>query len=181
MRLARAERRAAETPPALPPRVASAESPAGAVPVGELPLRVPVDFSQAAPAPLAGGNFPTFVAWSQKLLEKPAKLLVKISERFLGLARSKQVRKLNLAPEREKKILEALKWGDEVKADFAQSLAECTTIELNRRMVPGAQHSHWITLAMSLGELAHHEMNNSALIEKLVLEDRAEKAKAEKV
>jgi hypothetical protein len=73
-----------------------------------------------------------------------------------------------------------MKWGEEVKADFAASLSECATIELNRRQVPGGQHSHWITLAMSVGELVAHEVNNSTIIEKLVLEDRAEKTKAEK-
>jgi len=78
MRLARAEKKSAEIPAALPSRAAAAEGPAGALGVGAALERMPLAFPQVPATPVSFA--PAFVAWTQKLLEKPARLLVKISE-----------------------------------------------------------------------------------------------------
>jgi hypothetical protein len=174
MRLARAAKKSAEVPPPLPPRVASpAPAPAPlAVDSTTLPSSAPAPLPAPGVAPV---NFPTFTPWQQRLLEKPARLLAKIVDRAREFARTKQIKRLKLAPEREKKIVTALKIREEVLNDWSASLAECTAIELNKHQIGGAQHSHWITLAMSTGEIVVHEIETSRLIESLVLEDRAEK------
>jgi hypothetical protein len=170
---ARAEKKAAEVPAALPSRVASAENPAAALVFDSPAMPDTVDVVPPVAAPL--GLPPTFVPWHTRLLEKPAKLLAKILDRTRGFYRAKQVRKLALTPSREKKILDALKWSDDLKADFVTAASDCAVIELNRRQVPGAEHGHWITLVMCCGEMINHELQTSSLIESLVLEDRAEK------
>jgi hypothetical protein len=173
-RLARAEKRNSETPPPLPPASSPAARPAGEKFVFDSPQSLPVDFPQAAPA-AAPGNFPTFVPWLQSKLQKPAALLTKIIARARDFARTKQVKKLKLTAAREKMILDKCKIREEILTDFSQSLAECATIELNKRQVPGAEHGHYITLAISAGELIYSEIETTRLIESLVLEDHAEK------
>jgi len=166
-RLERAQKKGASLPPPLP---SVAASPANA----SVPVAGGDAVVLAAPAGVVGaGVAPMFVAWQQKLLDKPAKLLAKITDRWRGYCRFKAVRKLNLSPAAEKEILEKMKWREDVLNDFATALSEATTIELNKRRVPGAEHGHWVTLSISLGELVYLEITNMQTIEKLILDDRA--------
>jgi hypothetical protein len=174
MREKRAQEKAAALPPALPSAPAPATNPAlpPAGDSGPVPA-APADTFVPAAAVGTVATAPMFVPWSQRVLEKPAKLLTKIIDRFRCMARGKQIKKLCLSAEAEKKVLERLKWREEVTNDFSLALAECATIELNKRRISGSQNAHWINLAMCAGEIVAVEMDNSAAIEKLILEDRA--------
>lgn len=118
------------------------------------------------------GAAPLFVPWGQKLLEKPARLLTKIADRLRVWSLMKHIRKIGLTPEEEKEIEAELKYKDEVLADFNAALAEAATIELNKRNVAGAQHSHWVNLSMTGGELVLLHLQSLDRIEKLVLAKR---------
>ncbi len=171
MRLERAAKKNANLPPALPRVAASAES--EIAPPADAARVVPVaPLGAAGSVPVVAGAAPMFVAWQQRVLEKPAKLLGKILDRWRSYKRAAQVKRLHLSPSAEKEILDRMAWRAEVLNDFAVALSETTTTELNKRMVPGAEHSHWINLAMSAGELVYLEINNSQTIESLILEDR---------
>jgi hypothetical protein len=176
MRDSRAKDALAKTPSALPSRVASPESSVETLAEDKTLLRVPVAFDPVASVPVSGLP-PTFVPWVAQKLEKPAKLLTNILDRLRNFHRTRQIEKLNIATERKKKILELLNWGDALKSDLATAAADCTAIELNRRAISGGQNVHWITLAMCVGEVVNHELNVSAQIEKIILEDRAEMLK----
>lgn len=160
----------------LPPPLPSAPPPdanAPAVVAGDAPA-VP---GAVAGAPVVAAGF---VGWQQKLLEKPAKLITKIADRFRCWQLTKKVKQLKLSPDVEKEILADLKWKDEVVADFNGSLAECAAMELNRRRVPGAQNSHWINLAMCAGEMVLVHLQTLDRLEKLVADDRAKSAPEKK-
>ena len=112
---------------------------------------------------------PLFVPWSQKLIEKPARLLTKIADRLRVWSLMKHVRRLQLTPEEEKEIAADLRYKDEVLNDFNLALAEAATVELNKRNTPGAANSHWINLSMTGGELVLLHLQSLDRIEKLVL------------
>ena len=114
-----------------------------------------------------------FVPWTQKLLEKPARLLTKIVDRVRCWSLMRKVRQLKLSPEQEKEVAADLKWKDEVVADFNLALAECATVELNKRRVAGAQNSHWFNLAMCGGEMALVHVQTLERLEKMVTDNRA--------
>jgi len=177
-RIRAAEKRAAKKitplPPALPGAVAPVQNAAAPPAAGEPALPA----AAAGVAPVAAAA-PMFVPWGQKLLEKPAKLVGKIIERWRSYSRAAQVKKLKLSPPAEKEVLERMQWREDVVNDFSVALADCATVELNKRRVPGAENSHWINLVMTGGELVSLEMANSAMIEKLILEDRAKQAAPE--
>lgn len=165
--LANAAKRGTPLPPPLP-GVAAPSANAAAPLAGD---------SNAVPgvvAAVAGvaGAAPLFVPWGQKLLEKPARLLTKIADRLRVWSLMKHIRKIGLTPEEEKEIEAELKYKDEVLADFNAALAEAATIELNKRNVAGAQHSHWVNLSMTGGELVLLHLQSLDRIEKLVLAKR---------
>jgi hypothetical protein len=174
MRDARAAQAQAALPPALPPRAPAVEN----------QVAPPVSSNPAVPLAPADTGLPpvgvVFVPWTTRLLEKPAKLLGKIVERWRSYSRAAQVKKLKLTPAAEKDILERMKWRDDAVNDFSVALADCAAVELNKRRVPGAEHSHWINLVMTGGELVSLELANTAMIEKLILEDKAKQAEAAK-
>lgn len=68
----------------------------------------------------------------------------------------------------KKEIASDIEWSEGAKEDFANSLAECATIELNRRGV-NAQHSHWVNLGLSAGELALAHITLCERIESAIL------------
>jgi hypothetical protein len=123
---------------------------------------------------------PVFVPWSQKLIEKPAKLVTKILDRLRCWQLGKKIKLLKLSPEAEKEILADLKFKDEVIFDFNLALADCATIELNKRRVPGSENSHWLNLAMCAGEMGLVHVQTLERIEKLVVADREKKIEREK-
>ena len=80
----------------------------------------------------------------------------------------RKIRELKLSPEQEKEIAADLRWRDEVVSDFNTALAECATIELNKRRVGGSEHAHWLTLAMCGGEMALVHVQTLERIERMV-------------
>jgi hypothetical protein len=161
---ANAAKRVAALPPALPAALAPLQNAAAPLADGAAP--VPGVVAGVAGAAAAA---PLFIPWSQKLLEKPAKLLTKIIDRCRCWTLMKKVRQCGLTPEQEKEIAADLKWKDEVVADFNLALAECAVQELNKRRVPGAQNSHWVNLAMCGGEMAMAHMQALDRLEKMLL------------
>ena len=114
-----------------------------------------------------------FIPWAQKKLEKPAALLTKILDRVRNWHLMKKVKKLGLTPEQEKEISADLKWKDEVVTDFNLALAECATIELNKRRINGSEHAHWVNLAMCGGEMALVHVQTMERLEKMVAANKA--------
>jgi hypothetical protein len=150
----------AALPPPLPSGPASAGSAAGAVAVNS----VSVPGVAAGPGLVAA---PTFVAWTQKQLEKPARLLTKIADRFRVWQLGRKVLAVPLPPAVQKEVLAELAYTDAALNDFNVALAECATVELNRRSVGGGQHSHWLNLALCAGELAALHLQTLDRLEKL--------------
>jgi len=114
------------------------------------------------------GLVPTFVAWSGTMLARPIKLLTKIVDRVRCSKPMERVRKIGCDKETEKEIEQRLRYKQEQLEGFNAALANCAVIELNKRQVPGAQHSHRLELAMTTGV---------DFLEKKILE-KAEKTKA---
>lgn len=169
--LANAAKRSAPLPPPLPYSANAFPDPTATLDSN----------SNAVPVPVAGAPIvaaPLFVLWSQKLLEKPARLLTKIADRIRCWSLMKRVRKLGLTPDQEKEIAADLKWKDEVTADFNAALAECATVELNKHRVSGSQNAHWFNLAMSGGEMAMVHMQTLERLEKMVAVNETDKAEA---
>lgn len=157
----RSAKKSAALPPPLPGVLASNKNPAA--PLAGSSSALPVSLPG-----VAGAAAPLFVAWSQKLLERPAKLVTKIADRVRCWSLMKKIRQLGLTPDQEKEIAADLKWRDDVTADFNSALAECATIELNKRRVPGSENSHWLNLAMCGGEMALVHVQTLERIEKMV-------------
>ena len=153
-------KRVAALPAPLPAAGAVATAPpaGAAVALGDGGMPLPV------PAPAAG----PVVAWSARLLEKPARLLTRILDRFRQMDIFRRLDKTNLPPALKAEIKADAAWKEDARNDFAGALAECATVELNRRNV-GAQNAHWINLGMSGGELALAHFALCDRIDKLVL------------
>lgn len=178
-RLRMVEKRAGEKGAALPPPLARPANAAGhaAAPLapGQPPLAgAVVGASIGAPVVL-----PTFVAWTQKMLERPVKLLTKIGERLRVAALMDRVRKLGLPKDVETEAEKRMRYKEEQIADFNAALTNCAIIELNKRTVPGAQHSHWLELAMTGGELVNCHLDTVDWLEKQIIAQAEAKAKAE--
>ena len=142
----KAAARAAEkatNPPPLPPAAAAGGPVAadGGVYVGDSPT--------GEPAAVGG----VFVAWTAKILQRPARLLTRILDRVKKWDIMRRLDKSRLPDAVKKEIASDIEWADGAKDDFANALAECASIELNRRGVSAAQ-SHWVNLGLSAGELA---------------------------
>lgn len=162
----RAAKQAAPLPPPLPGAAAPGAGPAAPLADGAAPVPGAVAGAAIVAAPL-------FVPWSQKLLEKPARLLTKILDRLQVWSLMRHVRKLELTPAQEKEIEADFKWKEEVTADFSLALADCATVELNKRRVAGSQNSHWFNLAMSGGEMVMCHMQSLDRLEKMLLAKKA--------
>jgi hypothetical protein len=117
-----------------------------------------------------------FVGWSEKILARPAKLLIRIIDRLRCSSLMKRVRRLGLKPEQEREIADDLKYKDELVNDFSAALSVSAATELNHWQVPGAKHSHWIDTAMLGGEAVLVHLNCLDKLEKLIAENAAAKA-----
>lgn len=166
----RAQERSAVAPPTLPPAPATAQAPVQAMVNRPSPVPGAVAPLAAAAAPVAA---PTFVAWSARLLEKPARLIVKIIDRVRLSSLNKKLKLLKLDPVLEKEIAADFKWKDEATSDFCVSLSQCAEIELNRRQVGGAENAHIINVVLSAGELALAHFQVMDKLDKLALENQA--------
>ena len=119
------------------------------------------------------------VPWTQRLLEKPARLLSRILDRLRKDSIFKRLDKSSLPVA----VKEEVKRDAEFKAaaldDFAASLAECVAIEMNKRGVT-SEHAHVVNVVMSGGELALAHYTLLERLDKLILAAQAaERAKAE--
>ncbi len=168
-----AEKRAAQKTAALPAPLPSATA-------GGMPPASPAGDSPgalaggASPLPAAaGGPVVPFVPWTQRLLEKPARLLTRILDRIRQADIFKRLDKVNLPVAVKDEIKKDAEWKDSAKEDFAASLADCAAIELNKRAV-NAQNAHWINLGMSAGELALAHFALCDRIDKLAIAAAAE-------
>jgi len=166
--------------PALPAALPGKANPAGDAPVsmaaGEPDLSVPVvGIAGSDPAVLA----PTFVPWSEKVIGRVVKVFTKIVDRIRVGKLMQRIRSLGFTPEVEKEAEARLAYKAEQINDFNAALTNCAVTEANKRRVPGAQHSHWIELALVSGELVNSHMDNVDWLEQKLLE-KAEREKSPK-
>ena len=121
----------------------------------------------------------TAYGWSTRQLQKPAKLVVRILDRARQWDIFRRLDKSKLPAEVKAEIKRDAEWKDAAQNDFADALAEAATIELNKRQVNSAS-SHWITLAMSGGELALAHFTLCERIDKLILSEKLNQNEPEK-
>jgi hypothetical protein len=176
MRDKRAAEKLASLPPPLPGVATSLENKISPLAGDQGGVRLPVDFSQAAPATLAPAGL-GFVAWTSGLLKKPAALLTRIADRFRCSSLMKRVKKLGLTPAQEKEFERDIAFKEKSVEDFAVALSESATVILNTYNVPGSQHSHFVNLAMTGGELVAVHLSTLDKLEKLIAENKLETAK----
>ena len=174
----RAEKKMAAMPPPLPGVAAPAQGAPAPVAGGESPVPRVADGA----APPVAGPMPLFVAWSAKMIERPVKLFSRIVDRLRVSALMQRVRKLNLGKEIEDEAEKRFAFKAEAVNDFNAALTNCAVIELNKRRVAGAQHSHWVELAMTGGELVAVTLDQMDWLEKQILQKaESEKRKTETV
>lgn len=152
-----------QNPAPLPSAVAPPPNPGA--PVAADPGGVP-----GPVAPVAGVAAVAY-AWSARQLQKPAKLVVRILDRARQWDIFRRLDKSKLPAEVKEEIKRDAKWKEEAQNDFADALAECAAIELNKRQI-NSSSSHWITLAMSGGELALAHFTLCERIDKLILSEK---------
>ena len=116
------------------------------------------------------------VLWNPRLLEKPAKLVTRIVDRLRGAALAKRLDHPKLPAAMREEIKRDIALPPEALADFANALADCAAVELNKRGV-GATQSHWLTLAGSLVELGAHHVATMERLDKLIAKLDEEPAK----
>ncbi|HEV2692083.1 MAG TPA: hypothetical protein VG347_04235 [Verrucomicrobiae bacterium] len=164
--------RAPSQPSPLPSAAATAGNAPVAVPVGQSPVLGAVVDIGGSPAPVLA---PTFIAWTEKMIARPVKLFTKILDRFRVGKLMERVRKLGFSKDVEKEAEQKLAFKQAAVDDFNAALTNCAVIELNKRRVPGAEHSHWLELGMTGGELLNCHMDMVDWLEEKI----AEKAVAE--
>jgi hypothetical protein len=166
-----AERMRAKRAAALPAALPSAGSLASPAPPADSGAAVAGD-SGALSVAAAGLAGHLVVPWSCRLLEKPAKLLTRILDRLRSGSLFNRIDASPLPAEIKAEIKRDIPWKDAARDDFAVCLADCATIELNKRRVNGADNAHWLNLALAGGELglAHVDLCNR--IDKLVEESQ---------
>jgi len=175
MREARAREKNSSLPSPLPSVATAPENAAAPLAVDSTALSGAVvdlaGVAAVAPAPL-------FVPWTEKVLARPIKLLTRIIDRVRCSALMKRVKKLMLEPAQEKEIEKDIQFKEAALNDFNVSLANCAQVELNKRRVPGAEHSHWLDVFICGGELVSCHMDVVDKIEKMILENEIKKKQA---
>lgn len=107
------------------------------------------------------------------MLERPVKLLTKIVDRFRVGKLMERVRKLGLPKDVEAEAEKRMRYKEEQIADFNAALTNCAMVELNKRQIGGAQHSHWLELAMTGGELVNCHLDTVEWLEQQILSKAA--------
>lgn len=103
------------------------------------------------------------------MLERPAKLLVRIGDRLRIAALVKRLDASPVpAPVREE-VKKSLALADNLKAELGTAVGNAVAIELNKRNVGGAQHSHWLDVAMLSAEALNAHLDTMAKIDELIL------------
>ena len=151
----RAEARSKMEAPALPARPVA---PAGAVPpvlpksVGPSPA--PSPDGPAVPAvALAAAPAVGLVAWSSRMLQKPAALALRIVDRFRKIQLHRRIDRLGLTPSEAAEVKRDLEWQEAARTDFENALAEVTALSLNKSGV-SAEYAPYVNLCLAGGELA---------------------------
>ena len=103
------------------------------------------------------------------MLERPARLLVRIGDRLRIASLCKRLDASRVPDAVKKPVKESLAFSDAAKNDFAAALAHCATVELNTRSIGGAQHSHWLDVAMTGAELFNAHLQTVEKIDELIL------------
>lgn len=160
---ARAAAKAASLPAPLP-SAAPAASGGAAVAAPELGLETGGG-PQPDGAAVAGVGF---AAWSAKLLARPWKLVVKIVARLRVAKRREEVEATPLPAEVKAEILKAVDYAEETKAQLAEALANASAVELNKRQVGGAEHSHLLDVGICLADVVNQDLEVSAKITEAV-------------
>lgn len=167
------ESRAKDKVAALPPPLPGAKNP-----LGETPVAIP-GAAGVVPGAAPGatvGVAATFVAWSNTMLARPVKLLTRIVDRIRCAKLMEKIRGLGFDKDTELEAEKKIAYKQNQLEDFNAALTNCAVIELNKRTVPGAQHSHWLELAMAGGELLNCHLDTVEFLEKKLLE-KAEREK----
>ena len=103
------------------------------------------------------------------MLERPVKLLTKICDRLRVGALMQRLKKLELGKDVEQEAEKRFRYKDEQLADFNNALTNCCVVELNKHQIGGAQHSHWVEVALTGGELILCHMDTVDWLEKQIL------------
>ena len=103
------------------------------------------------------------------MLERPARLLVRIGDRLRIAALCKRLDASPVPDAVKQPVKASLALADAAKNDFAAALAHAATVELNTRSIGGAQHSHWLDVAMTGAELVNAHLQTVEKIDELIL------------
>ena len=151
-------RLAEQTSPALPSSLPGsgvvADSPA--VPVAD----------NATPVPAAASGF--VVPWSVRVLQKPARLITRVIDRLRQIHLFKKLDKAQLPEPVARELKKDLAWSEAAVNDFADALAECAAIELNKAQISSV-NQHWINLGITGAELMASHFSLASRIDQLVL------------
>lgn len=161
----RAATKAAALPPALPSSGATVDGAlaSDAAATGGAPGVSPVE-------PLAGlGAGAALVLWSRTMLERPMKLAVRIGDRLRIAALCKRLDSSPVPVAVRDEVKKSLALADALKADLGSALGNALAIELNKRNVSGAQHSHWLDVGMLGAEVVNAHLQTMEKIEELIL------------
>jgi hypothetical protein len=168
MRNNRAAKKAAEIPAALPSLAAAAANAPAAVPAAESAVAGAAGSVAAVPGVVVA---PLFVPWSEKVLMRITKTVMRIVDRVRCSSLMLRIKKLRLTTAQEKEVEQKIQFKAAAVEDFNVALANCATIELNKRRVPGAEHSHWLDVVITGGELANSHLDTIAMLEKMMVEN----------
>ena len=109
------------------------------------------------------------VLWTQGMLERPARLMVRIGDRLRIAALVKRLEASPVPKAVREQVKDSLALAEAAKADFAGAIARAATVELNKRSIGGAQHTHWLDVAMTGAELVNAHLQTVEKIDELIL------------
>ncbi|MEN9575639.1 MAG: hypothetical protein RL514_3494 [Verrucomicrobiota bacterium] len=109
------------------------------------------------------------------MLERPAQLAVRIADRLRVAALMKRLDESPVPVPVRDEVKKSLALAEAAKKDFAFAIAHAATVELNTRSIGGAQHSHWLDVAMTGAELVNSHLQTVEKIDELILACAAEK------
>ena len=104
--------------------------------------------------------------WSQRMLQKPAALLVRIADRFRKIQLNRKLDRLGLTPPELAEVKRDLEWNDKARADFEDSLAEVSALGLNKSGV-SAEYAPYVNVVLCGGELVLAHMAALDRLEKM--------------
>ena len=160
-REARAAKSGASLPPTLPP--APPAAPGGGADVAPDPAG-----GVAGDVPPVAGVAGALVSWSGRLLARPWKLVVKIADRLRVASLRRRVDETPLPEPVKQEIRTSLAFAEESKVQLADALANASAIELNKRQVGGAQHSHWLDVGVCALDLTSQHFDTMDKINEAV-------------